>query len=550
LHILPATYSPAPTASVWLPSSPPSRASLAPASIALLASALRPFLFARLPRLLALLAADVPWNFTPLCRGCPFEPVHRARALDEGALGAMPNLSVADQEALRGLLGLARARFPLGADASDIEDLHLLFKDASNVDALEREFPSSVKKAKRILRVPARARRTLSAPSPYPKYKGKDKSKDDIAATDTPSALVEAARTRTAQLIPRRNFSLPAHEDLALFLSLVLDPATDRVARFSLAVFARAPELALGDPRLQNQAGGADALVHALAAALRAVLALEPAVRAQTYVFSGAERAALQRHLVDAALSSATQTETDAKAAADVRLCVGALCEGAALLATAIQPPVLSGALLDFLRRKGGLSKGELRACLGRIGADAEGTVDELRARLEGEIERLKRLGGRGGASEGAEEETRGGKRAGERPTVGELPRVVVLKREIERLVALPVPGYWELPECAAALLGAAAGGACPSDDAICEAHAAARADTAAALLAARNRTMRLVLREVRARVQSAGGGLLVNAARPLTADFMDLCEQPHIRKLFYMQQVRRLARRTTRHGT
>jgi hypothetical protein len=61
---------------------------------------------------------------------------------------------------------------------------------------------------------------------------------------------------------------------------------------------------------------------------------------------------------------------------------------------------------------------------------------------------------------------------------------------------------------------------------------------------------MRLVLREVRVRVRSAGGGLLVNAARPLTADFMDLRDQPRIRKLFYMQQVRYHARRMNHHDT
>ena len=29
-----------------------------------------------------------------------------------------------------------------------------------------------------------------------------------------------------------------------------------------------------------------------------------------------------------------------------------------------------------------------------------------------------------------------------------QLPRVVVVAREVERLLALPIAGYWDLPEC------------------------------------------------------------------------------------------------------
>jgi hypothetical protein len=117
-------------------------------------------------------------------------------------------------------------------------------------------------------------------------------------------------------------------------------------------------------------------------------------------------------------------------------------------------------------------------------------------------------------------------------PTVGELP-CVLRKRESERPVALLVPGYWELPECTTALPGMAACAACPSDAATFEPHASAC-----------NKAMQLVLREDRAHVRSVGGGLLVTRG---AADFKDLCEQPHIRKLCYMQQVCRTYHRNSR---
>ncbi|EIN06560.1 hypothetical protein PUNSTDRAFT_24760, partial [Punctularia strigosozonata HHB-11173 SS5] len=516
-HILPGSYVPATTAGVWLPSSPPSASSLVSTPIALLASSLRPFLFSRLPRLLALPAADVSWHLNPLCRTCPYEPAHRTRALTEGAIGAIPNVSVADKGALERLLGAARARdAKLGI--GDIEDLHLLFSNPNAVDALERAFPSGVKSAKRILGVPSRTRPHTSP---------------------NPSAVLEAALTRTVQVIPRRSFTLPVAEDLALVLSLVLDPATDGVALFSLSLFP-SPVVTLPS-RLLDQMGKAAQLVPALAATIRATLALGQVVRAQFYVFSSQERTALQRHLIDAALVAGSDKTGDDKGPTDdeddVRLCIAALCEGASLLATAFQPLILSGALLDFLSRKGTRTKAELRTCLRRMGvtdlARTE-TVERLRLRVAEEVERLKQLGGR--AQPDSDD---GAGTAGKE--IGQLPLVVVLKREIERLVALPVPGYWDLPECAVALLGSAA--AYASDDEIFASYDAGRTVEAEGTLRKRNEGIKRVLDAVRARITKEGRQLLVNEAKPLSAEFMDLCEQPHIRKLFYMQQFEVLAK-------
>ena len=59
-----------------------------------------------------------------------------------------------------------------------------------------------------------------------------------------------------------------------------------------------------------------------------------------------------------------------------------------------------------------------------------------------------------------------------------------------------------------------------------------------------RNSCIYEVIRNLRVRVASVTTGLLellVNEARVLSADFIDICKQEHLRKLFFMQQVRRM---------
>jgi len=241
----------------------------------------------------------------------------------------------------------------------------------------------------------------------------------------------------------------------------------------------------------------------------------DPAPRTQFYIFSLAEHSLLQRHLIETALTFTLQD--------DIRLCIGALSEGASLLSTAFQPLVLSGAFLDFLGKKGARKKAELQMCLERLGLSSEGTVEQLRLRVTEEIERLKREGGRLTAGSS-------------RMELGHLPRVVVVAREIERLLALPIPGYWDLPECASSLLSQ--NPECPSDDDLFLDHKEGRSIQVNIGLQKRNWCIHEVVQNVRVRVASAT--ILVNEARVLSAEFMDICRQEHLRKLFFMQQVRR----------
>jgi hypothetical protein len=212
---------------------------------------------------------------------------------------------------------------------------------------------------------------------------------------------------------------------------------------------------------------------------------------------------------------------------ANIRLCIGALSEGASLLSTSFQPLILSGTLLDFLGKKGQRSKAELKICLQRLNLPTEGSAEQLRVRIQIELQRLKEEGGRMPLDDHSTE-------------LGQLSRIVIVKRDVERLLALPMPGYWDLPECASTLLPV--NHSCPSDEDIFFLHKNGTAKQFETALKGRNQCVYEVLQNFRSRVSSVstrGPELLVNEARVLSANFMDICQEEYLRKLFFMQQVR-----------
>lgn len=304
-------------------------------------------------------------------------------------------------------------------------------------------------------------------------------------------------------------------------MSLVQDPSSRGVAAYTISMYSNIPTL----QSFKVVWGLGNDMVAALAALIRNIIDLrtdeEFGPSTQFYVYSAAEHALLQRHLIDTAL---TVGPHDFMVQTAVRLCIGALSEGASLLTTAFQPLVLSGALLDFLGKKGARKKAELQMCAGRLGLSSDGTVEQLRLRIMNEIERLKREGGRS---------------LGSRMELGQLPRIVVVAREVERLLALPIPGYWDLVDCASCLLSPEP--SCPSDDDIFVLHKDGKSVQVKIALQRRNWCIFGIVKSIRTRVSSSATGkpeLLVNNARVLSADFMDICRQEHLRKLFFMQQV------------
>jgi hypothetical protein len=178
------------TAAVWLPPSGgfectnPSFTDLKTVSASHLSDSLSSLLFQKIPQILALPRNKVEWHYNPLCRHCPYDADCRSRALREGKLGSIPNISLDDAKSITSLLDMSRGGSGSGGKQSrsheltDIEDLHELLGDKNRMAVLHGALPSTMKKVKRILGISAK-KNTESAQS---------------------SAAVEAARTRSIKV--------------------------------------------------------------------------------------------------------------------------------------------------------------------------------------------------------------------------------------------------------------------------------------------------------------------------------------------------------------
>jgi hypothetical protein len=78
----------------------------------------------------------------------------------------MPNISLDEVRSIRTLLGISRGtagRESAEPATTDIEDLHLLMANGDKLKEIEKSFPSTVKRVKRILAISTRASRVSPA---------------------------------------------------------------------------------------------------------------------------------------------------------------------------------------------------------------------------------------------------------------------------------------------------------------------------------------------------------------------------------------------------
>ncbi|KAG8807151.1 hypothetical protein FRC19_006835, partial [Serendipita sp. 401] len=386
--------------------------------------------------------------------------------------------------------------------------------------------------------------------------------------------MLDAAKLHKPQLTRNRVFTFPRSEDFAIYISIIVDAADPgEMGAFCISteasqhLFSRfqpgtpldgnsnsgsPSKRALGISKWKymiHKEGNASFFVSRMGAQIEELRNNFKGCRIQVYTYSPAERTVIVNHLIRAALklTPAQGTPQEVKNAKDyrdcIRLCLGALCEGASTLQTTFQPQVLSGVLLSFLSKKSALSKRELELCCERLGLITEGTADDLRKRIEN---RQRQLAEEGGRPSGLD-----------RRELGQLGKVVVLKKEIERLIALPIPGFVDLPQTVETLLGDQPPDkrlSCESDDVLFgawnNAMLAAKKDQRASVtggsgvdwasgLKERNRCMRAVVKDMRQRIKDADltEKVLLNEARQLEVGMIDLCESEKLRKLLFMLQ-------------
>jgi hypothetical protein len=163
LYILPSRYfRHSGTAGIWLPPDggfddrPPSFDDLKTVKTSLLAPSLNHTFFKKIPGILSRPVNDVSWHYNPNCRGCPYNSSCSERAVEEGELGRMSNITQEDAKVLRTLLTTARRN--RRSTSTDIEDLAQVLENKATMTRVSRSLPMTVKKARKILSLPVKDR--------------------------------------------------------------------------------------------------------------------------------------------------------------------------------------------------------------------------------------------------------------------------------------------------------------------------------------------------------------------------------------------------------
>jgi hypothetical protein len=244
---------------------------------------------------------------------------------------------------------------------------------------------------------------------------------------------------------------------------------------------------------------GSNNLVPSLA---RVIASIPTNATVQMYCFSPEEVLAIKRIIVQESLSD----ESD-----DVRICIGAIVDIPLALLTTIQPELLDNSLYRSWTKA---SRQELEEHLTSLGLATDGTVNALQDRLRDAM-------------------------GSDNPSLRRVPKIVSLHQATSELVALPGPGYTTLPECTKHILGPCL---VPSDDELYTLATRDQLDTLSLKLRARGMTMYRIIQSLRSRLREYCGGdisrVLTNDAHPLSPAYVQLCQDPNLRKLIFMHEV------------
>ncbi|KAI8801408.1 hypothetical protein BJ742DRAFT_31731 [Cladochytrium replicatum] len=468
-----------------------------------LESLLKEFLFQQLPDLLKSNIEDIPWHYYSICSSCNFQQRCRSETETKRTISMIPNLSVTDAKMLRSVKRLPG--IVASGSTTDIEDLASILHSDVKMNTMKQMYPSTYIRFRSVLDVPAHSKE-----SPY----------------------LKSVTTSTVQMLHSPCLTFPRSEDIGVFLSVLVDPESAAVfGYFALAIdqhsgntlhqtkfLANRDSLSLGELEAS--------IVYDLAALLRKLQELNASrgsfARVQFYVFDESEKHALVNLLVDMACSRPTESfdEDD-----DLSLCIAGLLDDSQVLLTVVQPSLIDVGKL-FGDSKGKMKKAKLQqfvklfcAMLG-VEVDVSGTVEQLFARLKDLIRQS----------------------SGRNPS-WKLPRISCMRKAVQDLVCIPVPGYFGIEDCARWLLD--------SKDVkdislagIFELWTTAQNESAEDALIARTRLTADVAKDLRRRVQSTVeqknlklSDILINDAPVFDPIVLNVCTNPHLRKLLFMTQ-------------
>ncbi|KAJ3069566.1 hypothetical protein HK102_006877, partial [Quaeritorhiza haematococci] len=401
---------------VWFPTpghllgDQPDTSSRSVFSFTLLEPLLLRFLTTQLPNIMRQPERDVPWHFNPLCSGCEFEETCRGNAVSQKKISVIPHVSIAEHRVLLQCVEVGRSQRSQGRSSSgggsggggsEIEELHRLFHRAegvqsdfkSVVDLISHTLPTTYDKLQRILAIPSTNRNGIKLL--MDNIESNAVSVEDCDVQESP--VLRSALKGTVEIIDRPTLAFPRSEDIAVYISILVDPETDLIFSVSITTVSYmnktdtntendgqqqhqqptitssetllssygVDEWGMGKDRPTEDPNAPDRFAVSVLAALARVIesllderekrvkgTAHAKLRVQFYVYGNSEKMTLTQLIIDQALrlnptaaspGGGGEPQDDGEVFADeehLRLCIGGLLDQSEVLLTTFQPEI------------------------------------------------------------------------------------------------------------------------------------------------------------------------------------------------------------------
>ncbi|KAJ3045110.1 hypothetical protein HDV00_011835 [Rhizophlyctis rosea] len=507
--------------------------------IPLLRPMLETLLFRDLSRILSADLQSVRWHYNPLCAGCEYSTRCRSETISGQTISNIPHLSFGDHRFITQILAYCRQQNK-SAIGTDLEDLHMMVhpgmgSGTSRLEALASCMPATAERVGGLLKLQPKSETTSLA--------------DECTFDESP--VLRAAFKNEVAVLGRRTLIFPRHEDIAVYISMGLDPDTEQLYGFSINVMQNINGVKQiireedGIVAAGDEADFGSKFTNRLADIIDGLLDLKGtradeglgSLSVQFHVFSPVEHDALVTLLVTQACR---YDSTNDKACHNARTCIGAILDQSDVLLTSVQPELIASNLLFSIKSSTTTKKDLERYVRMFEGGDVNlrgKTKETLQSRLTGLLEKVSA----GGVSS-----------RGSGGLAKKLPKVVVVHDAIRALVAMPAPGYFQLDASKAILVdrqnnsqSERLGGTV--DETLEQAYRAWKENDAGKsreFLRWRRDAMQGVVDALRDRV----GGycrdrgmevstILPNRANDFVVAYIELCKNRHLKRLLFMQQ-------------
>ncbi|KAI9207287.1 uncharacterized protein BJ171DRAFT_596851 [Polychytrium aggregatum] len=517
---------------VWIPhkTDPTRRDPAGCFSVSVLRPLLEDFLFRQLPSIMAKPAGEAAWHLREACQGCEYMDECRAVAVSQQTLSAIPNLSSHDFDFLKQIIryqGRGR-RLPTGT--TEIEDLASLFQPGRSSSTppwrqLSQSHALAFGELCRILKI-------VDVPSTSP-------------VLHVP--MLESTRRSSVEVLGARSLLFPRDEDVGVYLSVGINPATEDLFYYSIYQVSKARSRPVYISRVaeKNDTQFFASFVKDLARVIRSLdpklhrsgNASDSDLSVQFYVFDKFEYDEIVSLLVNAACyyegDLVPADEAKSETYESTRICIGALVRHSDVLLSTVQPELFEPSTLFSV------ASTTLKPQLQKYVSYFSNNSENINARRDELLETLDSLLSSKSQNNGLDRL---------------VPPVVALSTAVRELFALPVAGFFDIDDCVRCFNLLVD---CKKEDdetvsvssnAVYTAWEADDYSRVEKLLRARVEASHQLVRECRRRLESYCAtknqplkSILLNTAPIFDVTYVDFCKDPHLRRLMFMAQFEML---------